>query len=60
MLAEKHYRRPEVEEITGLSRTTIYRMMSEGTFPRPRRVGAKAVRWPESAITEWLNNRATA
>ncbi|WP_208347723.1 helix-turn-helix transcriptional regulator [Pseudaestuariivita rosea] len=37
-MVEKHYRRLEVEEITGLSRTTIYKMMSRGEFPRPVRL----------------------
>lgn len=59
-MVEKHYRRPEVEEITGLSRTTIYAMMSRGEFPRPVRLTRKAVAWPESAITEWLNSRQAA
>jgi prophage regulatory protein len=59
-MAEKHYRRPEVEELTGLSRTTIYAMMSRGEFPRPIRLTRKAVAWPESAITEWLNSREAA
>lgn len=59
-MAEKHYRRTEIEEITGLSRSTIYLMMSKGEFPRPVRLTRKAVGWPESAITEWLNSREAA
>lgn len=55
-MLEKHYRRPEVEEITGLSRTTIYRMMNDGEFPRPIRLTRKAVAWPEHVIAEWLAN----
>ena len=59
-MAEKHYRRRAVEEITGLSRSTIYDLMSKGQFPRPVKLTAKAVAWPESAITEWLATRAAA
>jgi prophage regulatory protein len=55
--AEKHLRRPAVEEITGLSRTTIYALMARGDFPRPKRITGKAVAWPESAIAEWLASR---
>ncbi len=55
---EKHYRRPEVEKITGLSRTTIYLMMERGEFPRPVKLTRKAVGWSESSITEWLEARA--
>lgn len=55
--ATKHLRRKAVEEITGLSRSTIYDMMSKGLFPRPVRLTAKAVAWPESAIAAWLASR---
>ncbi|WP_340107798.1 helix-turn-helix transcriptional regulator [Pikeienuella sp. HZG-20] len=56
-MAEKHYRRRTVEEITGLSRSTIYDMMSRGLFPRPVKLTGKAVAWPESAIADWLASR---
>jgi prophage regulatory protein len=46
-------RRPEVERETGLSRSTIYERMEAGTFPRPRRIGARAVAWPASEIEAW-------
>ncbi len=46
-------RLPDVRHQTGLSRTSIYRLMGEGRFPRPRRIGARAVAWPASAIDEW-------
>ena len=47
-MREKLLRRREVEEITGLSRASIYRLMDEGKFPRPVRVSATAVRWKAS------------
>ena len=53
-------RRGEVEEITGLARSSIYRYMQEGDFPRPVRVGPAAVRWRESDIVRWLESRPTA
>lgn len=56
-MAEKHLRRRAVEEITGLSRSTIYDLMGKGQFPRPVKLTAKAVAWPESAISDWLNSR---
>lgn len=59
-MAEKYLRRPGVEEITGLSRSTIYKLMSEGEFPRPIKITGKAVAWPESAIAEWLASRPVA
>jgi prophage regulatory protein len=56
-MADKHLRRRAVEELTGLSRSTIYDLMSKGAFPRPVRLTAKAVAWPESEITAWLEAR---
>ena len=53
-------RRQEVEELTGLSRASIYRWMGSGEFPRSVRVGSKAVRWKESDITAWIQSRPPA
>lgn len=53
-------RRPEVEHRTGLSRSTIYAMMAEGAFPKPIRLGKRAVGWSEGAIAEWLLSRLEA
>ena len=53
-------RRQEVEERCQLSRSTLYRMMREGEFPEPIKVGARAVRWPELEIEAWLSDRPRA
>ena len=47
-------RRPEVEARTGLSRSTIYAAMDRGTFPRPVRIGVRAVAWRQDDIERWL------
>ena len=49
--------RREVERRTGLSRSTIYRKMSEGTFPVPLKVSERAVRWRESDIRAYVDSR---
>lgn len=49
--------RKEVEAEVGLSRSTIYERMAAGTFPRPRRVGKRAVRWPELEIERWKRSQ---
>lgn len=46
--------RREVEAMTGLSRTSIYRQMRAGQFPCPVRVGPKAVRWNQQEVEAWL------
>ncbi|QBG85820.1 AlpA family phage regulatory protein [Xanthomonas oryzae] len=47
-------RMPEVIKITALSESTIRRAMRAGTFPKTRRLGARAIGWQESAIRAWL------
>lgn len=51
------YRRPEVERITGLSRSTLYAMMADGSFPKPVKLGKRAVGWREVDIAAWLESR---
>ena len=47
----------EIELRTGLSRSTIYKKMAEGTFPRPEaQVGTRGVRWIERDITKWMQS----
>ena len=49
--------RPEVERRTGLSRSTIYRKMRDGTFPVPLKVSERAVRWRERDIRAYVDSR---
>ncbi|WP_375573265.1 AlpA family phage regulatory protein [Seohaeicola saemankumensis] len=51
------YRRPEIERLTGLSRSTIYAMMAAGAFPRPVKLGKRAVGWRRADIALWLDSR---
>ena len=46
-------RRPEVEALTGKTRSGIYRDMTAGTFPRPIRLSPKAVGWLEEDVLAW-------
>lgn len=50
-------RRKEVEQITGRSRSSIYDGIVAGTFPKPVKIGARAVAWPESVIRNWIAER---
>ena len=43
-------RLPAVKTRTGLSRSTIYLLISEGCFPKPVSLGARAVGWPDSEV----------
>ena len=53
-------RRSEVEFRTGLSRSSIYASMDKGRFPRPKRIGKRAVAWDEADIERWLAQRIEA
>ena len=59
-MRERLLRRREVEEITGIGRSSIYRLMKKGKFPRPVRIGPAAVRWRASDITAWMESRPVA
>ena len=50
-------RLPEVLEMTGLSRTTVWRLERKGEFPRRVQLGPRAVGWQSSAVEEWLASR---
>jgi prophage regulatory protein len=40
----------QVKDWTGLSRSTIYLRIQEGTFPKPVNLGARAVGWPSTEV----------
>ena len=48
---------PEVVERSGVSRATIYTLMSEHRFPRPLQLSKRITRWLESDIDSWLQER---
>lgn len=41
---------------TGLSRSTIYRKINEGTFPRQIPISVNGAGWRESEINQWIAN----
>jgi prophage regulatory protein len=48
---------PAVMDISGGSRSSIYKWMAEDKFPRSISLGGKAVGWIESEIFDWINQR---
>lgn len=52
--------RRSVERMTGLSKSTLYRLIKKGEFPQPLRMTRKAVRWRREEINEWLSHRPRA
>ena len=57
MIAKKVIRRREVEARIGLACSTIYAMMADDKFPRPLKIGRRAVGWIEEDIDKWLSDR---
>lgn len=53
-------RLPEVVNRTGLSRGSIYRLMSAGRFPKSVKIGERAIAWRESDLLAWLDSRQQA
>lgn len=47
----------EVIHVCGIRRSTIYLWMHEGTFPKSRSIGARAVGWDSEEIQKWVNDR---
>nr|SPS05717.1 Phage transcriptional regulator, AlpA (modular protein) [Candidatus Nitrotoga fabula] len=50
----------EVQQLTGLSRSSIYQFIQDGTFPKQIRTGERAVAWIENEIHRWMNDRIAA
>jgi prophage regulatory protein len=53
-------RRKAVQQRVGLSRSTLYLLISRGEFPAPVKIGARAVAWESAAIDEWIAGKIAA
>jgi prophage regulatory protein len=50
----------EVLDTTGLSRSTVYKYIADGDFPKPVTLGERCVGWVESEVHDWLLTRIEA
>ena len=50
-------RRHQVQQRTGLSRSTLYQYIKDGEFPASVQLGPRAVGWLESDICDWITER---
>ncbi len=53
-MSMKLIRIKDVMDRTGLARSTIYKYISEGKFPKPIKLGTRAVAWVETEIDGWI------
>ena len=66
-LKNRLIRLPEVLSRTGFGRTSIYRKMDEGTFPKSLKLGgpledsgkfdSRAIAWIEDEVDQWIRDR---
>jgi predicted DNA-binding transcriptional regulator AlpA len=53
-------RLPEVKGMTGLSKSSLYALIQEKSFPKPVRLGTRAVAWVRSEVRQWAFERISA
>lgn len=56
-MSDRILRIEDVLEMTGLSRSSLYRRIKDGTFPEPLRLGgdaSRAVGWLEPEVIAWI------
>jgi prophage regulatory protein len=53
-------RLPMVMRITGLARSTIYKLISQNQFPVPIKLSKRAVAWLQPEIERWVSSRVRA
>jgi prophage regulatory protein len=54
--ADRFLRLPEVLRRSGLTRSTLYRKIDEGTFPRQVTIGLRCIGWRESELSRWAES----
>ena len=50
-------RLPDVRKVTGLSRSSIYRLEANGDFPKRVRLSERACAWRDNEVFEWMDTR---
>ena len=53
-------RLPQVKEITCLSKSSIYRLIEDGDFPKQVALGARSVVWVRSQVEDWMHQKVSA
>lgn len=55
--ARRILRRAEVEQRTGFKRGHLYQLIKRGQFPKPARLGVRAVGWDSAEVDQWIADR---
>jgi prophage regulatory protein len=59
-MSDRFLREHECRRLTGLSRSTRWRLERQRHFPKRRRMSQRTVGWLESELREWLVDRPAA
>jgi prophage regulatory protein len=51
-------RLPDVCAVTGLGKSTVWRMVKEGRFPTPHSISARVTAWKAADVKAWLESKA--
>jgi len=57
--ASPFLRMPAVIHMTGLGRSTIYRLVAQDKFPSPVRLASRAIAWRRADLERWSEGRPT-
>ena len=50
-------RTKQVAQALSVGRSTLYKMVAEGTFPKPQKIGPRISLWRTSVVNDWLNQQ---
>ncbi|ECC2869883.1 AlpA family transcriptional regulator [Salmonella enterica subsp. enterica] len=59
-MAQSFIRMPEAKRRTGYGKAWIYKLIVQGRFPKPVKIGSRAVAFVESEVDEWIAERIAA
>jgi prophage regulatory protein len=54
---DRFLRQSDVLEKIGFGESMLNEMIASGSFPKPARIGARAVRWSENEVDAWIAAR---
>jgi len=53
-------RLPQVCEIVGKKKSSLYKAIADGEFPGPKKIGKRAVGWSANVVFQWVAARPSA
>lgn len=56
-MTNKIHRLPEVLDLTGLCRSSLYKALAAKDFPEPVKIGKRAVGWLQTDLMAWVQSR---